>query len=94
MSGQVTRSVKIIPPSIALFDDFSVDLPRGQVELSLRSTKFKGTRQDTTKFAILKTGQILEGRVKKVKDYGIFIELIGINVSGLCHKSEVCLAPS
>ena len=34
-------------------------------------------------------GQIVHGHVKKVEDYGLFIELDDSKVSGLCHKSEV-----
>lgn len=29
--------------------------------------------------------------MKKVEDYGIFIEIVGSKLSGLCHKSEVCV---
>jgi rRNA biogenesis protein RRP5 len=34
-------------------------------------------------------GQIVYGHVKKLEDYGLFIELDDSKVSGLCHKSEV-----
>lgn len=34
-------------------------------------------------------GQTVHGHVKKVEDYGLFIELDDSKVSGLCHKSEV-----
>lgn len=34
-------------------------------------------------------GHVVHGHVKKVEDYGLFIELDGSKVSGLCHKSEV-----
>ena len=34
-------------------------------------------------------GHVVHGHVKKVEDYGLFIELDDSKVSGLCHKSEV-----
>lgn len=34
-------------------------------------------------------GQVVNGHVKGVEDYGLFIELDDSKVSGLCHKSEV-----
>ena len=36
-------------------------------------------------------GQRVECAVKKVEDYGVFLEIKGTKVSGLCHKSEVSL---
>lgn len=34
-------------------------------------------------------GEKLDGRIKAVKDYGLFIEIDGTKLSGLCHVSEV-----
>ena len=39
----------------------------------------------------LQEGQKIKGRVKKIEVYGLFIEIEGSKVSGLCHKSEVCV---
>ncbi|KAH9081576.1 nucleic acid-binding protein, partial [Lactarius deliciosus] len=34
-------------------------------------------------------GQKVKGRIKKIEAYGLFIEIEGTKVSGLCHKSEL-----
>jgi len=39
----------------------------------------------------LQEGQKVEGRVKKIEDYGLFLEIKDSKLTGLCHKSEVCL---
>jgi rRNA biogenesis protein RRP5 len=38
----------------------------------------------------LSVGQKVQGRVKKVEEFGIFIQIDDSKLSGLCHKSEVC----
>lgn len=37
----------------------------------------------------LKEGQKVDGIVKKIEDYGLFIQIDGSKFSGLCHKSQV-----
>lgn len=37
----------------------------------------------------LHEGQKILGRVKRVEQYGLFIEVDGTKISGLCHKSQV-----
>lgn len=40
----------------------------------------------------LKEGQKVDGIVKKIEEYGLFIQIEGSKLSGLCHKSQVsCL---
>jgi rRNA biogenesis protein RRP5 len=34
-------------------------------------------------------GQKVDGVVKKVEDYGVFVEIKDTKISGLCHKSEL-----
>jgi rRNA biogenesis protein RRP5 len=38
----------------------------------------------------LQQGQKVTGRVKRIEQYGLFIEIDGSKISGLCHKSQVC----
>lgn len=52
----------------------SGDLSRAAAPLSL-SQFSKGQRVDAT--------------VKRVEEYGVFIEIKNTKISGLCHKSEV-----
>jgi rRNA biogenesis protein RRP5 len=58
-----------------------------QMELTFRS----GARAPTSSKLSLSdfsVGQKVEGKVKKVADYGLFIQINDSNLSGLCHKSQ------
>ena len=57
--------------------------------MTFRSGDLK--REKSTKITLsdLVVGDKVEGRVRKVEDYGLFIEIEGSKLSGLCHKSEV-----
>lgn len=60
------------------------------MEMTFRSGDLK--RDNTTpaiSFATLREGHKVNGVVKRVEDYGIFIQIDGSKISGLCHKSEV-----
>lgn len=64
-----------------------MDKDNGKIEMSFRT-------QPASKSSLLalrdfQEGQVVHGHVKRVEDYGLFIELDGSKVSGLCHKSEV-----
>jgi len=37
----------------------------------------------------LKEAQKVNGVVKKIEEYGLFIQIDGSKLSGLCHKSQV-----
>ncbi len=67
----------------------SVNPEKKQIELSFRSGDLKRDNRSQLTLSDLTEGQKVDGRVKKVEDYGIFIEVQGSKVSGLCHKSEV-----
>ena len=41
----------------------------------------------------LQEGQKIMGRVKRIETFGLFIEIDGSKVTGLCHKSQVCSHP-
>ena len=64
----------------------SVDLSKKQVEMSLRS---ETVNKQALTFGDLEEGKKVDGKVKKVEDFGIFIQIEGSRLSGLCHKSEV-----
>ena len=51
------------------------------------------TRRESSGIFIsdLNEGQKVEGIVKKIEDYGLFIQINGSKINGLCHKSEVRL---
>ena len=75
------------------YSDVSINHEKKQVELSFRSGDLKRDTRPNIVLADLTEGQKVEGRVKKIEDYGLFIEIEGSRVSGLCHKSEVLLSP-
>lgn len=59
------------------------------MELTFRSGELKRDNGPQVALADLSEGQKIDGRIKKVEDYGLFIEIEGSKLSGLCHKSEV-----
>ncbi|KAI0308284.1 U3 snoRNP-associated protein Rrp5 [Multifurca ochricompacta] len=67
----------------------SVDTANKKVELTFRSENLSKSTQPTRSLSNFQEGQKIKGRVKKIEDYGLFIEIEGTKVSGLCHKSEL-----
>ncbi|KAI0375236.1 hypothetical protein BV20DRAFT_934020 [Pilatotrama ljubarskyi] len=67
----------------------SIDAEKKQVEMSFRSGDLKRDSRSQLSLADLSEGQKVDGRVKRVEDYGLFIEIEGSKLSGLCHKSEL-----
>ena len=67
----------------------SVNVEKKQVELSFRSGELKRETRTQLSLSDLSEGQKVDGRVKRTEEYGIFIEIAGSKLSGLCHKSEV-----
>jgi rRNA biogenesis protein RRP5 len=65
-----------------------VDHEKNQVELTFRSGDIS---QPTASIALsdLSVGENVEAIVKKIETYGLFVEIKGSKISGLCHKSEV-----
>jgi len=59
------------------------------VEMTFRSGDLKRDKTSSLCFADLHDGQKVDGRIKKIEDYGLFVEIEGSKLSGLCHKSEV-----
>lgn len=66
----------------------SVDAPGNKVGLSLKPSVVDG-KSSGKGFADIHEGDRLSGVVSRIEEYGIFIKLVGYNLSGLCHKSEV-----
>lgn len=71
----------------------SVDKITSQVEFSLR--KGVTIKKDAVSSlpgleeANLVKGQVVSGTVKRIQDYGAFIQVEGTCVQGLCHKSKI-----
>lgn len=64
----------------------SVDSAAGRVELTLRSTA--GLNKQWRALESLRIGEIVEGRVRKVEKYGVFVLIDNSALSGLAHISE------
>lgn len=65
-----------------------IDTERRKVVLSNRKAEEEHREQERAQvFASIQEGQVLEGRVRRIVDYGAFIDLGGID--GLLHISEM-----
>ena len=60
------------------------------VELSMKQSVVAGGDDATPRlrWGHLKIGATLQGRVRRVEAYGVFVTLDGGEISGLCHKSN------
>ena len=56
--------------------------------MTFRSGDLTRAPPDSLTFSDLREGQKVVGRVKRVEQYGVFIEIEGSKISGLCHKSQ------
>ena len=57
-----------------------------RVEMSLKT---KSGSASWTQLGQLKKGDVVRGRVKRVEEYGVFVELANSALTGLAHKSQV-----
>jgi rRNA biogenesis protein RRP5 len=67
--------------------DSILSVTDSKVELTLRTGELQ--KPTTLTMDNLEIGQKVEGTVKRVEEYGLFIQLQATKLSGLCHKSEV-----
>lgn len=68
----------------------SIDAENKKVEMTFRSGDLNRAKPSSSLSLVdLHENQKLDGRVKKIEDYGLFIEIEGSKLCGLCHKSEV-----
>lgn len=67
----------------------SVDKENRKIEMSFRTKSSNTSKASLLTLRDFQEGQTVHGHVKKVEDYGLFIEIDDSKVSGLCHKSEV-----
>lgn len=68
-----------------------VDASLNHVQMSLKQSHVDKDYVPANSFADLKVGQIVTGKVRKVEDFGVFIDVDNTipRVSGLCHKSQI-----
>ncbi|KAL4069766.1 hypothetical protein V8B97DRAFT_2051647 [Scleroderma yunnanense] len=67
----------------------SVDIANKKIEMTFRSGDLTRNPLQLLTLSDLKEGQKVIGRVKRIETYGLFIEIDGSKVTGLCHKSEL-----
>lgn len=61
-----------------------------RVLLTLRESEVNGQLNVLKSYSDINVGDIFQGSVKNVTDFGVFVKLDGtVNVTGLAHKSEV-----
>ncbi|KIK70798.1 hypothetical protein GYMLUDRAFT_32858 [Collybiopsis luxurians FD-317 M1] len=65
----------------------SVDADAKKVEMTLRSGDL--SKPVALSLSNLSVGQHVEGVVKRIEDYGLFIQIDNSKLTGLCHKSEL-----
>ncbi|QSL64834.1 hypothetical protein MERGE_002138 [Pneumocystis wakefieldiae] len=60
-----------------------------RIEMTLKKSKLKSS-EPLLEFSEVSKGQIIDGVVRKITNFGIYINLVGYNnVSGLCHISQI-----
>lgn len=103
LGGSVTAFVQIKNLSDAYLkywkEQFQVDqlvkgriisVSNGRIEMSLKPSVVDKDYVPLTKISDLKEGETVTGRVRKVEEFGAFIDIDGSdNLSGLCHRSEM-----
>lgn len=69
----------------------AVDPALNHVQMSLKQSHVDKNYVPPATFADLKPGQIVTGKVRKVEDFGVFIDVDNTipRVSGLCHRSQI-----
>lgn len=103
LGGDVVALVKIKNLSDSYLKDwkehFQVDqvvkgriisVADGRIEMSLKPSVVEKEYTPMTTISDLKEGQTVTGKVRRVEDFGAFIDIDGsANLSGLCHRSEM-----
>ncbi|KAK3680120.1 rRNA biogenesis protein rrp5 [Recurvomyces mirabilis] len=69
----------------------NVDTAARNVQISLKASHVDKDYKSPLTIAELKAGMIITGKVRKVEDFGAFIDIDNTmpKLSGLCHRSEV-----
>lgn len=65
----------------------SVDAEANKIEMTFKTGDL--SRESKSSAAQLKEGQKVVGHIKRVEDYGLFIDIEGTKLHGLCHKSQL-----
>ncbi|PVF94509.1 hypothetical protein CPB86DRAFT_43532 [Serendipita vermifera] len=66
----------------------SIKKDKSQVEMTLRSGDLSEAMSSLS-LSDFSSGQRVDGVIKKIEEYGVFVQIKGTKISGLCHKSEL-----
>ncbi|WFD18124.1 rRNA biogenesis protein rrp5 [Malassezia caprae] len=61
----------------------------GKVELSLKKSRLTPSKPSATQWGDYRVGEKVCGHIRATAEYGVFVQIDGTNISGLCHKSEL-----
>ncbi|VEU22446.1 DEKNAAC103561 [Brettanomyces naardenensis] len=62
----------------------------GKIQMTLKESEVNGSGHLLKRFDDLHVGDIFEGSVRRVMDFGVFVNLDGtVNVTGLCHHTQI-----
>ncbi|OZJ03378.1 hypothetical protein BZG36_04497, partial [Bifiguratus adelaidae] len=67
----------------------SVNAKSNQVELSLKASVLDPSKKPTLILSDFKVGQKVNGTIKGIEKFGVFIKIDQTDISGLCHISEI-----
>lgn len=68
----------------------ALDSSQNHVQMSLKQSHVDKDYKAPLSFADMEVGKVVTGKVRKVEDFGVFVVVDGsMNVSGLCHRSEM-----
>lgn len=85
---------KFFKPYQAITGKISQCKTQGRILITLKESEVNGDLKSFRTFEELEVGQIYDGTIKKIHDFGVFVKLDGTaNISGLCHRSEIADTP-
>ncbi|KAK4200448.1 hypothetical protein QBC40DRAFT_279966, partial [Triangularia verruculosa] len=103
LGGEIVAMVKIKNLSDSYLKDWKdhfqlyqlvrgriISMANGQLEMSLKPSMLSKDYVPPVTFSDLKEGQTVTGKVRKVEEFGAFIDIDNsANLSGLCHRTEM-----
>ncbi|CDK24481.1 unnamed protein product [Kuraishia capsulata CBS 1993] len=61
-----------------------------RILMTLKDSEVNGELNTLKRFEDVEVGEIYEGSVRRITDFGVFVKLDGtLNITGLCHHSEI-----
>ncbi|KAK6204350.1 uncharacterized protein RJT21DRAFT_116749 [Scheffersomyces amazonensis] len=81
---------KFFKPHQQVIGKISACKEEGRILITLKETEVNGELNYLKRFEDLEVGQVYEGSVRRVTEFGVFVKLDGtVSISGLCHRSQI-----